>query len=158
MPIEKLRSHALHGMQENSMNKILYHTGSAIGRYRQLRYDYPVLQRVNATRGWAVLGPVAACPVLMQRCPLQKTSAASMYGTLNPRRESTVAIADSTGHLLSKKSKFSDSFNHNTHVYDTSAARWPKVRGCIIEMPSHLCDASAGGCMQGALLLCSPTL
>ena len=50
-----------------------------------------------------------------------------MYGTLNPRKEATVAITDSRGYLLSKKSKFSDSFNHNTHVYDTSAARWPKV-------------------------------
>ena len=55
-----------------------------------------------------------------------------MYGTLNPRREATVAIADSRGYLLSQKqkSKFSDSFNHNKHVYDTSAARWPKVVAC----------------------------
>ena len=58
---------------------------------------------------------------------MQRTSAASMYGTLNPRKEATVAITDSRGYLLSKKSKFSDSFNHNTHVYNTSAARWPKV-------------------------------
>ena len=53
-----------------------------------------------------------------------------MYGTLNPRKTSTVAITDSRGYLLAKKSKFSDSFNHGSHVYDTSAARWPKV-GCI---------------------------
>ena len=50
-----------------------------------------------------------------------------MYGTLNPRKEATVAIADSRGYLLKKRSKFSDSFNHNKHVYDTSAASWPKV-------------------------------
>ena len=61
-----------------------------------------------------------------------------MYGTLNLRKESTVAIADGKGHLLSKKSKYSDSFNHGTHVYDTSAARWPKVRGCIVELPQRL--------------------
>ncbi len=59
---------------------------------------------------------------------MQRTSAASMYGTLNPRKEATTAIANDRGYLLSKKSKFSDSFNHNTHVYDTSAARWPKVQ------------------------------
>ncbi|DBB18767.1 hypothetical protein WJX82_007870 [Trebouxia sp. C0006] len=57
---------------------------------------------------------------------VKRTSAASMYGTLNPRKEATTAIANDRGYLLSKKSKFSDSFNHNTHVYDTSAARWPK--------------------------------
>ncbi|KAL3146988.1 hypothetical protein ABBQ38_014956 [Trebouxia sp. C0009 RCD-2024] len=62
---------------------------------------------------------------------MKKTSAASMYGTLNRRNESTVAIADSRGYLLSKKSKCSDSFNHNRHVYDTSAARWPKPNPLI---------------------------
>lgn len=88
---------------------------------------------------------------LWQRCSLQNTSAARMYGTLNPRKESTVAIADSKGHLLSKKSKCSDSFNHGTHVYDTSAARWPKVRGCIVELPQHLVMQVLGVCQ---LLLC----
>ena len=57
-----------------------------------------------------------------------------MYGTLNRRNESTVAIADSRGYLLSKKSKCSDSFNHNRHVYDTSAARWPKVSFCSAQI------------------------
>lgn len=96
---------------------------------------------------------------LWQRCALQKTSAASMYGTLNSCKESTVAIADNKGHLLSKKSKFSDSFNHDIHVYDTSAARWPKVRGCIVELPQRLCHASLGLSVCKLLLcLCSRTL
>ena len=76
---------------------------------------------------------------------MQKTSATSMYGTLNPRKESTVAIADSRGYLLSKKSKFSDSFNHNTHVYDTSAARWPKVSSACYNAAQGLTVESAGG-------------
>lgn len=50
-----------------------------------------------------------------------------MYGTLSPRKQSTRYIADDRGYLLSSSGKLSNSFNHPKKLYETSAARWPKV-------------------------------